>query len=217
MKKIILDNLRISLREVADDVGISFAKFQAIFTNFLGMKRAPVKIFPILINFGQNQRRMGIAQEISDLLKKIITFEETWVYGYDIKTKIQSSHCNRSEEPRSKKHVKFDQMWRFCLMVFFDCNGVVHHEFLPQGILSWSYEPTAQSNSLETDNIVEKQIKFNNAPAHTSILLSEFLNRNITVIMPQLPYSPGLYPADFMLFPNWRYRWKKCHLLRLRG
>ena len=39
VKKMIFDNRRITIREVADDVGISFDLWQAIFTDVLGMKR----------------------------------------------------------------------------------------------------------------------------------------------------------------------------------
>ena len=35
-----------------------------------------------------------------DLLKKVITGDESWVYEYDKKD--------------GKKHIKFSQMWRFC-------------------------------------------------------------------------------------------------------
>ena len=38
VKKMILDNRRITIREVADDVAISFGSCQAIFTNVLGMR-----------------------------------------------------------------------------------------------------------------------------------------------------------------------------------
>lgn len=51
VKKMILDNRRITIREVADDVGISFGSCQAIFTDVLGMKRAAAKIVPKLLNF----------------------------------------------------------------------------------------------------------------------------------------------------------------------
>ena len=37
VKKMILDNRRITFREVADDVAISFSSCQAIFTDVLGM------------------------------------------------------------------------------------------------------------------------------------------------------------------------------------
>ena len=50
--------------------------------------------------------------------------------NYDIETKAQ---WMRSEEPSLKKA---HQVWsnvKVLLTVFFDCNGVVHNEFLPQG------------------------------------------------------------------------------------
>ena len=40
VRKMILNNGRIAIREVADDVGISFGSCQAIFTDILGMKHA---------------------------------------------------------------------------------------------------------------------------------------------------------------------------------
>ena len=63
-KKMILDNRRITIREVANDVGISFGSCKAIFTDVLGMKRAAAKIVPKLLNFEHKQHHMDIAQEM---------------------------------------------------------------------------------------------------------------------------------------------------------
>ena len=41
-----------------------------------------------------------------------------------------------------------------------------------------------------------------NAPAHASLLIREFLMKHETTVVPQLPYSPDLAPADFFLFPQ---------------
>ncbi|KYN41745.1 hypothetical protein ALC56_03888 [Trachymyrmex septentrionalis] len=41
-----------------------------------------------------------------------------------------------------------------------------------------------------------------NAPAHTSLLVREFLTKNNTLMMPQPPYSPDLAPCDCFLFPK---------------
>jgi hypothetical protein len=42
-----------------------------------------------------------------------------------------------------------------------------------------------------------------NAPAHSSsFLVRNFLAKNETTVIPQLPYSPDLAPADFFLFPK---------------
>ena len=61
VKKMILDNRRIIIREVADDVGIQFGSCQVIFTDVLGMKRAATKIVSKLLNFKQKQCRMDIS------------------------------------------------------------------------------------------------------------------------------------------------------------
>ncbi|KAG5338923.1 MOS1T transposase, partial [Acromyrmex heyeri] len=41
-----------------------------------------------------------------------------------------------------------------------------------------------------------------NAPAHTSLLVREFLAKNNALMMPQPPYSPDLTSCDFFLFPK---------------
>ena len=51
VKKMILNNRRITIRVVAEDVGISFGSCQAILMDVLGMKRAEAKIVPKLLNF----------------------------------------------------------------------------------------------------------------------------------------------------------------------
>ena len=62
------------------------------------MKRAAAKIIPKLLNFKQKLRCKDITQEMlttfnndADLFKKVITGNESWVYGYDIGAKAQSS------------------------------------------------------------------------------------------------------------------------------
>ena len=82
----------------------------AIFTDVLDIKRLAAKIVPKLLHFEQKQRRMDIVQGMlitfdneSDLLKRVITGVESWVYGYDIEIKAQSSQWRRPEEPRVKK------------------------------------------------------------------------------------------------------------------
>ena len=52
-RKWFLDNHPITIREVADDVGLSFGSRQAIFTVVLGMKRAAAKIASKLLDFKQ--------------------------------------------------------------------------------------------------------------------------------------------------------------------
>ena len=41
--------------------------------------------------------------------------------------------CQSPEEPRPKKARQVRSNIKVLLTVFFDCKGVMHHEFLPQG------------------------------------------------------------------------------------
>ncbi|UYV65404.1 hypothetical protein LAZ67_3004252 [Cordylochernes scorpioides] len=153
------------------------------------MRRAAAKFVPKLLNCDQKQHRMNIANEMLDsvrddpnFLQRVITGDEAWVYGYDVETKAHSSQ------------------W-----------GVVHHEFLPQGrTVNKEYYLQVIRNLREA--IRQKRpdlwknknwlLHHDNAPAHTSLLVRDFLAKNNTLIMPQPPYSPDLAPCDFFLFPK---------------
>ena len=103
------------------------------------MKLEPQEIVLKLLNIEQKEHRMDIAQEIlttfnsdPDLLKEVITGDESWMYDCGIETKDQLSQWKCSEEPREKKASQVRSNFKVVLTVFFDCNTVVHHEFLPQ-------------------------------------------------------------------------------------
>ena len=53
LKKLILVNRRIIIKEVTDDVSILFGSCQVTFTDVFGMKRAKAKIVPKLLDFEQ--------------------------------------------------------------------------------------------------------------------------------------------------------------------
>ncbi|UYV75070.1 hypothetical protein LAZ67_12002351 [Cordylochernes scorpioides] len=139
VEKMILANRRIIVREVSEDLNISIGSCHSIFINDLGMRRVAAKFVPKLLNYDQKQHRMNIANEMLDsvrddpnLLQRVITGDEAWVYGYDVETKAQSSQWKLPHEPRPKKARQVRSNVKVLLTVFFDCRGVVHHEFLPQ-------------------------------------------------------------------------------------
>ena len=95
--------------------------------------------------------------------------------------------------------------------VFFDWNGVVHHEFLPQGCtVNKAYYLKVMRRLQEAIRQKRTELWKNqlwilypdNLSAQTTMLVSVFLAKNKPIIMPQPPYSPDLAPADFTLFPK---------------
>ncbi|UYV75977.1 hypothetical protein LAZ67_13002008 [Cordylochernes scorpioides] len=182
------------------------------------MRRVAAKFVPKLLNCDQKQHRMNIANEMLDsvrddpnLLQRVITGDEAWVYGYDVETKTQSPQWKLPHEPRPKKARQVRSNVKVLLTVFFDCRGVVHHEFLPQGrTVNKEYYLQVMRNLREA--IRQKRpglwknknwlLHHDNAPAHTSLLVRDFVPKNNTLMMPQPPYSPDLAPCDFFLFPK---------------
>ena len=81
----ILDNRRrITIKEVADDVDISYGSCQAIFTDVIGIKRWAAKLVLKLLNFEQKQRPKDTARQMlttfnddPDFLRKDITGDES--------------------------------------------------------------------------------------------------------------------------------------------
>ncbi|UYV84416.1 hypothetical protein LAZ67_X002056 [Cordylochernes scorpioides] len=218
VEKMILANRRITVREVAEDLYISIGSCHSIFINDLGMRWVAAKFVPKLLNCDQKQHRMNIANEMLDsvrdnpnLLQRVITGDEAWVYGYDVETKVQSSQWKLPHEPRPKKACQVRSNVKVLLTVFFDCRGVVHHEFLLQGrTVKREYYLQIMRNLCEA--IRQKRpdlwknknwlLHHDNAPAHTSLFVRDFLAKNNTLMMLQPPYSPDLAPCDFFLFPK---------------
>lgn len=73
-------------------------------TDVVSTKSVAVIFVPKLLNFGQKNRRMSMAQEPlndvnddPDLLEKLITDGETWVHGYAMATKAQSIQWKRPD------------------------------------------------------------------------------------------------------------------------
>ncbi|UYV60554.1 CLCN3 [Cordylochernes scorpioides] len=65
--------------------------------------------------------------------EKVITGDETWVYGYDPETKRQSMEWKGKDEPRTKKSRLCKSKNKVLLVTFFHIKGIVHYEYLEEG------------------------------------------------------------------------------------
>ncbi|XP_064111493.1 protein GVQW3-like [Macrobrachium nipponense] len=122
------------------EVGISTGSVHTILTEDLAIRRVFAKFVPKLLVEQQKQLCLEIAQDLldcansdSDFMKTIITGDETWVYGYNPKTKFQSSQWKHQTSPRPKKARQVRSNVKVMLTCFFDSNGIVHREYAPAG------------------------------------------------------------------------------------
>ena len=90
---------------------------------------------PRLLNEGQKERRVQVCQDILEqretepnLLKRVVTGDESWIFEYDPLTKRQSLEWKSALSSRPKKARVFKS--KVMLIAFFDVHGNVHAEFL---------------------------------------------------------------------------------------
>ena len=62
VKEMVLKNRRLTIRDVADSLQISFGSVQAILKNDLGLRRVKSRLVPETLNFFDKERRVNICE-----------------------------------------------------------------------------------------------------------------------------------------------------------
>jgi hypothetical protein len=100
----------LTVREIANELNLSFGTSQAILKQDLGMRRVSAKLVFRLLTQDQTEHRATAYRELlqhaendATFLPNIITEDESWVYGYDSETKQMFSQCKTPSSPRPKK------------------------------------------------------------------------------------------------------------------
>jgi hypothetical protein len=135
------------------------------------MHRVVSKFVPQLLTENRGESRAAICQGLLNLtskgenfLKRIITGDETWVYGYNVETKMQSSQWVGKNLPTPKKARQVRLNMKVMLTVYFYVEGVMHHELLCQGhiVTHWYYlevlKRLKRKCQEEKTSVVEKQL-----------------------------------------------------------
>ncbi|PNF34001.1 hypothetical protein B7P43_G04643 [Cryptotermes secundus] len=220
-----MEDRRLVIREVADEVGISRSSTNTILTEDLGMQRVATKFVPKLLSPEQQQLRLEVAQDMlecanrdPEFLKTVITGDESWVYRYDLKTKVQASQWKHPTSPRPKRAREIQSNVKVILTVFFDYRGGVHHEYTPLGqtvnkeyhqeVLHHLYDAVRRKRP-ELWDARNWQLHHDNAPAHSSHLIQGFLAKHGILQVRQAPSSPDM-ACDFWLFPRLKTPLKGC-------
>ena len=223
----------LAVQEFADEVGIGIGSCHQIFTEKLQMCRVSAKFVLCLLTDDQKENCVDISQELlanangnENFLKSVITGVETWVYGYDVEMKMQSSQWIGEGSPQPKKKTQMSRSKvKVMLVLFFDWKVIVHHEFVPCGQMINKQLHQEVLTHLR-DAVRRKRpelwqnqawmLYHNNALAHTSLLICSYLAKHQTSIVPHPPYSPALAPGDFFLFPKLKTTLKGCRFQTIK-
>ena len=149
----------------------------------------------------------------ANLLKKVVTGDESWIFEYDPLTKRQSLEWKSALSPRPKKGGVFKSKTKVMLIAFFDVHEIVHAEFLPQGqtISQHVYKNILRcllrSMREKTRKLWETRswlLHHDNAPAHNALGIRDFLAKNNIDVLEQPPCFQISPLVTSFCFPNSR-------------
>ena len=182
------------------------------------MRLISARFVPRPLSDDQKALRVSVCRELKqearddpNFISSIITGDETWVYGYDLEAKQQSSQWKSPNSPQPKKACQVRGSVKSMLIIFFDIQGIVHKEFVPPGqtingkfyceILKWLREGIQHKHpdKWKKNNWF---LHHDNAPAHTSLIVQQFLTSKNIPVIPHPPIHLTSPPATFSSSPR---------------
>jgi len=101
--QIVCENCRLTVRSIAEQVNTDRETVRKILNEDLDMRKVCAKMVTKQLTEEQKQRRVTICQDLlerqNDILGRVITGDETWVYQYDPETKRQSAQWKTANSP----------------------------------------------------------------------------------------------------------------------
>ncbi|UYV72145.1 hypothetical protein LAZ67_9001957 [Cordylochernes scorpioides] len=198
IKSLIKENPRITIRELSEDLDISFGTCQTIIKNDLHLKRSPGKFITHLLTNEQKEHCKKRAKTWSKCLILIPIGSKmlSWEMKNGCTDMIPRLRGNQTT----------------CLLItFFDVKGLVHYEFVPEGqTINQQYYLDVLRRLREA--VRQKRPKkwhpknwllhHDNALPHTAVTVQLYLAKHEIDSLPQPSYSPELAPNDFFLYPK---------------
>ena len=128
IRQIVRENRRLTVRSIAEQVNIDRETVRKIKTVDLDMRKVCAKMVPKKLTEEQKQRRVIICQDLlekhDDILGRVITGDETWIYQYDPETKRQNAHRKTANSPRQRKFRQSKSRVKTMLLPFFVLEGL---------------------------------------------------------------------------------------------
>lgn len=227
ISEMVREDRRLSIRMIGERLGIDKETVRKILHDDLNMSKVCAKLVPKNLSADQKLMRLRICSDVLEqfdndpsMEERIITCDETWIFQYDVETKRQSMHWKSPASPRSKKGRMSKSKFKAMLIVFFDINGIIMIEWVPEG------QTVNQHYYLEVLAKLRERVRKkrpdlwknkswvlhqDNAPAHNALSVKQFLADKQIPVLDHPPYSPDLAPCDYFLFPKVKSVLKGTH------
>ncbi len=215
VKNFVTGDRRQTVRQVSQECNISVGTANKILKTDLKMWKAPAQWVPHLLTAAQKERRVEKAMEALDMLEDpddpvqhLITEDESWFWVWDPASKQANCQWLTCEEERPTVVHQERSTKKTMLVIFFDHQGVVYHEWVPdgrgigavvyQGILD-RFREAVRRRHPEAWRL-SWALLHDGAPAYRATPTVHYLEYHGVRIMPHPGYSPDLSPPDYWLF-----------------
>lgn len=137
-------NRRITIDEVAEELGISHERAQNIIHDILRYRKVSARWVPRQLTSTHQEQRMAVSLEHlvcyhedgNDFLFRIVTGDETWVHHFTPESKAASMEWKHPSSPVRKKFKRTPSAGKVLLTVFWDAQGVLLLDFLEVGTIN---------------------------------------------------------------------------------
>lgn len=220
VEELVMENRRIKVTEIAQQLGISSGTVETILHLRLGMTKVSCRWVPKMLTPEMKQTRVTICKELLDwyagdldnFFTRIITGDETWIHHWDPETKQESMQWKHLDSPPPRKFRTQPSAGKVMATIFWDTEGVILIDYLPPKTTVTGQYYAGVLRRLR-DAVKEKRrgklskgvlILHDNAPAHSSQLAQQAIRECNFTQLPHPPYSPDLAPSDFYLFRHFK-------------
>jgi histone-lysine N-methyltransferase SETMAR len=217
VQQLVMQDRHITLRMLSVELTVSKDTIRAIMCDDLEKKKMCPKFVPHLLAPEQKTLRIEscgnfveMVEKDENMLSKIVTGDETWCFMYDPMTKWQSCEWVSPKKLKPSK-VRIEELRVKTMFVFFDAQGVIHREFVPEdqtvngqfclGVMEWLVKQIRRIHP-KFQNSKEWFLLHDNAPTHTAGVVACFLVRKQVTVLHHPFCLPDLAPVDFFLFPK---------------
>lgn len=145
-------------------------------------------------------------QLVSPFLDRLVTGDEKWIFYRNVKRRRQWLGKGEGPQPQPRRELHGQKV---LLSIWWDCQGIIHFEFLPPNatinaqIYCQQLERLNQALRKKRPALVNrKRVMFHqdNARPHTARITSQKIEELGWEKIPHPPYSPDLAPSDYHLF-----------------
>ena len=207
---------RYTVQEIEELSGIHSSSVLKILREGLGLRKIWV---PHLLTDEQKQSQVRLASQVIEKydkcdpcrLEEIVTGDETWIYHFQHDSKAKSKVWVSSEGERPVIACRCKSSNRMLYAIFFDSKGPVLQIPVPKGssITGKFYRESVLTQLVDfyqkcrpRNGVCGIKLLHDNAPAHKSATVQEYLQESGLDVLDHPPYSPDLSPCDFWLFPR---------------